>query len=904
MSEPPKTYQMPSWSSRFLSSSSATPSPTTISVNERPISPRTRAHNLHSTGTSARFNPPLVTTELSPSSNAASRPHHGRSISHPFPSLFGNGKRTDRKVDLDQLEAELDALNDDTGIVPGNEITRSSSEKEKSQPHENDLVVGKCATCDSLVRWPRHLDVYRCSVCLMINDLKQAVRQPASARLDHPLKKADAGNRIPRKGRLKFLKRYFQKFNHGIVLPLSVERTRKLVDECVSKYLRSRLEHLRRQHHFGGNSNSGMRTRSAPSIMKPDCTEADSIEKKPVSPTSPHSIVVHIKKANERRANRYENLCVKLPPESYGSSDHFKTDMVEIPPRVSATRARASSTVPEQNHYSAPAANNPMDSTLHPAKYIFRPLETYLTACLKDCDCLNASFSSFRPSLPVRAASETSASSGRPTRSDLLDESDLNISGMDAKTLLLGDFAENGIWWTGDRHLSHKKVARDHDSVNNLRDQRKPYIDWGSLQDWYSTIFSCGMTWKSQWRSLCPVGEHVDEVTIEEQQIEESLVQARLHVQRTFLKTVENLLRRPGRPLKSLEHCRFLLVLLANPLLYPQSNIEAQTPPSGGEAEHGTNPSLKSFLKPAQPSQNGARHQDNDARGGATGHHSGIVKRILGLIANVPNECHQILVLWFCRYSESQFQALVELVGGFVSYRLSRQRGRKPSHSYTPTSELIPEISGLGAGVSAHLHAALTPTSTPKQSEAKGSSIGYAEDWQIKAAAKVMSLLFTANNSGRFSRIQKTGALDSGSVGASLAAQQRAQNHSQLLPTSAFYNTLLDYADLIADFETWESRRGKFSFCQYPMFLSIWAKIHIMEHDARRQMEVKAREAFFNSILSRKAVSQYLQLKVRRDCLVDDSLRAVSEVVGTGQEEIKKSLRIEFVGEEGVDAGG
>jgi E3 ubiquitin-protein ligase HECTD2 len=125
-----------------------------------------------------------------------------------------------------------------------------------------------------------------------------------------------------------------------------------------------------------------------------------------------------------------------------------------------------------------------------------------------------------------------------------------------------------------------------------------------------------------------------------------------------------------------------------------------------------------------------------------------------------------------------------------------------------------------------------------------------------------------------------------------------------MIPTSSFYNTLLDYADLVADFETWESRSSKFSFCQYPFFLSIYAKIHILEYDARRQMESKAREAFFDSILSRKAVSQFLVLKVRRECLVEDSLRSVSEVVGSVQEEVKKGLRIEFVGEEGVDAGG
>jgi E3 ubiquitin-protein ligase HECTD2 len=168
-----------------------------------------------------------------------------------------------------------------------------------------------------------------------------------------------------------------------------------------------------------------------------------------------------------------------------------------------------------------------------------------------------------------------------------------------------------------------------------------------------------------------------------------------------------------------------------------------------------------------------------------------------------------------------------------------------------------------------------------------------------------MALFFSANNSGITRRGEiRPLALLQGGHSAGLAARDRAHNHGQIVPTSDFYNTLLDYTDLIADFEAWESKRGKFSFCQYPFFLSIWAKIQIMEHDARRQMEVKAREAFFDSIMTRKTVNQYLVLKIRRDCLVEDSLKGVSEVVGAGGEEIKKGLRIEFKGEEGIDAGG
>ena len=110
--------------------------------------------------------------------------------------------------------------------------------------------------------------------------------------------------------------------------------------------------------------------------------------------------------------------------------------------------------------------------------------------------------------------------------------------------------------------------------------------------------------------------------------------------------------------------------------------------------------------------------------------------------------------------------------------------------------------------------------------------------------------------------------------------------------------------DLIVDFDTWESSKTKFAFCQYPFFLSVGAKIRIMEHDAKRQMESRAREAFFDSLLKNKALEQHLLLKVRRECLVEDSLNGISEVVGTGQEDIKKSLKVQFANEEGIDAGG
>lgn len=242
------------------------------------------------------------------------------------------------------------------------------------------------------------------------------------------------------------------------------------------------------------------------------------------------------------------------------------------------------------------------------------------------------------------------------------------------------------------------------------------------------------------------------------------------------------------------------------------------------------------------------------------------------------------------------------MVGSFVTYRLTRQHGkRREAAAVDPTNGLVPNISTGRHNTQAAFHAALGAVTgqSAKKADNKQKPVIYNDDWQIKAAARVMALLFSANNSG-FARKSDMRI----PMNPEMSSGMRGKAPGQILATSHFYNMLLDYSDLIADFEAWEGRRSKFAFCQYPFFLSIWAKIQIMEHDARRQMEVKAREAFFDSVMTRRTVNQYLVLKVRRECLVEDSLKGVSEVVGGGGEEIKKGLRIEFKGEEGIDAGG
>jgi E3 ubiquitin-protein ligase HECTD2 len=283
--------------------------------------------------------------------------------------------------------------------------------------------------------------------------------------------------------------------------------------------------------------------------------------------------------------------------------------------------------------------------------------------------------------------------------------------------------------------------------------------------------------------------------------------------------------------------------------------------------------------------------------------HSGILKRVFGLLAHSTDTCHRYLIGWFSRFDEEHFTKLVDLVASFVTHRIARRSGRPRSKAIAADGGLIPDLTGSAMSTSAQLHSAMGLSgSVKKLANDPDQEPDYATDWQVKAAAKVMSLLFAANNIWAGKRRHDDARLD---LAVSSAPQPaRAKRSGQLLHTSSFYNTLLDYQDMIADFKVWESKRDRFAFCQFPLFLSMGTKIKILEYDARRQMEIKAREAYFDSVIRQRALDGNFHLRVRRECMVDDSLRQISEAVGAGQEELKKGLRVHFTGEEGVDAGG
>lgn len=539
-----------------------------------------------------------------------------------------------------------------------------------------------------------------------------------------------------------------------------------------------------------------------------------------------------------------------------------------------------------------------------------------MLATYGDYQCLNTSFSTWRPRVSARARSESSIRT--PSLEPTGDTSPIpldSLQNMDAKTLMIGDFAENGQWWTGRAQRKHSDRHDKSDKPTErkrLTTSKSPGINWDELGAFYQVVHTAGGKW---WEKLDNL-RAVDDASIQQhlkgprnaREIDTELSEARQHVERTVLKITESLLKRPTRPLTEPDNIRFLMLILMNPSIYPD-NVKARTrAPSAGRPGPNRVPTQPqgAFLTPPD-----GRFSTPPVRPNPTPisrdpmrepeQHTGIRKRVLGLMANSSETCHRYLIGWFSRLPDSRFVRIENLFASFVTYRLLRKRSRSHSSPMPQDGGLIPDLSGSMRNTSAQLRSATGLGGSVRVKDMETQDVvDYSEDWQLKAAARVMALLFAANNSWP----QKKAGLTPAETSLTSIARPRAKTHGQLLPTSDFYNTLLDYHDLVADFKAWESKKAKFTFCQYPFFLSMGAKIRVLEYDARRQMELKAREAYFDSVTTHRAIDGYLHLRVRRDCMVDDSLQQISAAVGQGQEELKKGLKVHFTDEEGVDAGG
>ncbi|KAI8188761.1 putative E3 ubiquitin-protein ligase [Colletotrichum sp. SAR 10_75] len=684
-------------------------------------------------------------------------------MSHPFPALFSKKKRpepTTYETDSDSDDAPV--MTKPLGNTQKNTHKRGGANGSRDGG-SRDFATGNCMTCGSLVRWPRDLRVFKCTVCLTINDLppdQQARANAGPKWLQRPSQDSTSPQKQPPRPADRYEAR-----------PISLDQTKRLIRQCIRNHL---TRAIRRTSSFEDERREVLEKHLAPS-------HADNGDRPCTSRQMGSGV--------HRRQNSHDNRPAYLFPEQPTlhpnpqrvppPSRSFSSSYPERPPSMRQLAAEAS----------GPRPADPRCWQADDPKRIFKPLEDYIMTCFNSFHCVNSSFLSRRPAPAVRSGSESAQrrpSLPRPEPRHPEQYSETPIIDLDPKLLLLGDFAENGTWWTGSQSQSqsgarHKRSASHRiDETPSFVTPRSAQVEWNEVAEWYRTILNAAESWMA---------------------------------------------------------------------VYEEMNREA-----GAGAEPGT-------PVPDPLSATELRALESQLLHGQEHTHRALLKATENLLI---------------RQNEKKQEVRVDITAG-----------------------LIPNMSA-GHHSAASLHAALGTQNAPsKKQKEQPKKMVYNEDWQIKAAARVLALIFAANNMTHIRRPDQTASTSS-----STTHRGGIQAHGQIIPTSDFYNTMIDYTDLVAEFEAWESKRGRFSFCQYPFLLSMWAKSQILEHDARRQQMTKARDAFFDSIMTRRAVTQFLVLDVRRECLVDDSLKAVSEVIGSGSEDIKKGLRIVFKGEEGLDAGG
>ncbi|KAJ2747632.1 hypothetical protein GGI20_000281 [Coemansia sp. BCRC 34301] len=133
-----------------------------------------------------------------------------------------------------------------------------------------------------------------------------------------------------------------------------------------------------------------------------------------------------------------------------------------------------------------------------------------------------------------------------------------------------------------------------------------------------------------------------------------------------------------------------------------------------------------------------------------------------------------------------------------------------------------------------------------------------------------------------------------------LALMNSYNNTHRLVPYSAFYNDAVnEHIDIKEDVPRFRMPES-LSFCSYPFLLSPTTKSEIIRIESVILMRTELQDSFFRAMFS-GVTCPYLVLEVRRDSLVRDTLYQLDLKLS---QDLRKQLKVRFVGEEGVDEGG
>lgn len=124
--------------------------------------------------------------------------------------------------------------------------------------------------------------------------------------------------------------------------------------------------------------------------------------------------------------------------------------------------------------------------------------------------------------------------------------------------------------------------------------------------------------------------------------------------------------------------------------------------------------------------------------------------------------------------------------------------------------------------------------------------------------------------------------------------------NARVIPFEAFYNDAVNQElNIKDDYRRWRAKAG-FAFAHHSFIFDPAAKSRLLQVDAAYQMAAQIDEVLYASILAGPQ-SPFLVVRVRRDNLIPDTLAQIQRFDSTA---FKKPLKVQFVGEEGVDEGG
>lgn len=274
------------------------------------------------------------------------------------------------------------------------------------------------------------------------------------------------------------------------------------------------------------------------------------------------------------------------------------------------------------------------------------------------------------------------------------------------------------------------------------------------------------------------------------------------------------------------------------------------------------------FTKITGPMQKLSRYVGLRARGRT------IFEVCAGLVANADESLHNTLSTIFASLDLSVFSHMVDLCNAYISHRLSFDFTAKTNSGRPSKFQLIRHD-------------------------------WYSEDWHVITVVKLLTLFYVANGLS-----MKNDASTSASFSGVVAS---GESRSTLLPDYAFYNTMIDFVDLRADYDNWQLtkafKKPKFSFCRYPFILSVGAKSKVFEHSIQREINASIQRECFSMMAlqdpnSRQVTpvpSLYVHMRISRQNLLDDSIKLIQKWHLTPKQRL---LKIEFKGEPGIDAGG